>query len=73
MRVHLTDTTLTDDLVQHLQRCECTVHVVAPGVLDVEVRHLPIDPTLRRPELELDSYLRLWAALRKGEAWLVAA
>ncbi len=73
MRVHLTDPANTDGLVQHLRRCECSVQVVAPGVLDVDVRALPIDPKLRQPEVELDSYLRLWAALGKGEAWLVAA
>ena len=73
MHVELTDPEYTDDLVAYLRRCDCTVHVVAPGHLEVEARALPIDPTIRRPELELDSYLRVWGLLRNVEARVVCA
>jgi hypothetical protein len=71
MRVTITDPSYTDDLVEFLRRCECTVGVVSPGVLDVEARALPIDPSLRQPELELDAYLGIWSALRRATASLM--
>jgi hypothetical protein len=71
MRVELTDHVRTDDLVDFLRRCDCTVNVVTAGVLEVEPRELPIDPTLRQPELELDAYLGIWSALRGASATLV--
>jgi hypothetical protein len=40
---------------------------VAAGLLEVEPRDLPIDPTLRQPELELDAYLGIWSALPRRE------
>jgi hypothetical protein len=57
MRIKLSDPVRTDDLVDFLRRCDCTVDVVGAGLLEVEPRELPIDPVLRRPELELDAYL----------------
>ena len=62
MLIKLTDPVRTDDLVHFLRRCDCTVDVVAPGLLEVEPRELSSDPTLRQPELELDAYLGLWSA-----------
>lgn len=64
MRIKLTDPVRTDDLVDFLRRCDCTVNVLAAGLLEAEPRELPIDPTLRQPELELDAYLGIWSALR---------
>jgi hypothetical protein len=70
MRVELTDPAQTDDLVEFLRRCDCTVTLVEPGVLEVDPRDLPIDPALRQPELELDAYLGIWSALRGASASL---
>lgn len=67
MRIKLTDPVRTDDLVDFLRRCDCTVNVLAAGLLEAEPRELPIDPTLRQPELELDAYLGIWSALRRRE------
>lgn len=64
MRIKLTDPVRTDDLVDFLRRCDCTVNVLAAGLLEAEPRELPIDPTLRQPELELNAYLGIWSALR---------
>lgn len=71
MRVEITDVSQTNDLAEFLRRCDCTVEVVAPGVVEVEPRELPIDPALRQPELELDAYLGIWSALRRVRAVLV--
>jgi hypothetical protein len=71
MRIKLSDPVRTDDLVDFLRRCDCTVDVVGAGLLEVEPRELPIDPALRRPELELDAYLGIWSALRGASATLV--
>jgi hypothetical protein len=73
MHIEISDPEYTDDLVAYLRRCDCTVQVVAPGRLHVEARALPVDPALRRPELELDSYLKVWGLLRCVEARVVAA
>jgi hypothetical protein len=70
IRVELTDPAQTDDLVEFLRRCDCTVTVVGPGALEVAPRDLPIDPKLRQPELELDAYLGIWSALRGVSASL---
>jgi hypothetical protein len=71
MRIEVTDPVRTDDLVDFLRRCDCTVNVLAAGLLEVEPRELPIDPALRQPELELDAYLGIWSALRGASATLV--
>jgi hypothetical protein len=71
MRVEVTDHSHTDDLVEFLRRCDCSVEVVAPGFLEVEPRELLIDGALRRPELEVDAYLGIWSALRGAKAFLV--
>jgi hypothetical protein len=68
MRVEVSDPSHTDDLVDFLRRCDCTVEVVAPGVVEVEPHELPIDSNLRQPELELDAYLGIWSALRGASA-----
>ena len=72
MRVEISDPTHTDDLVEFLRRCDCTVQAVGPGVLDVHARELPITDDLRRPELEVDAYLGIWAALRGAHAAVTA-
>jgi hypothetical protein len=71
MRIKLTDPVRTDDLVDFLRRCDCTVNVVTAGLLEAEPRELPIDPSLRQPQLELDAYLGIWSALRGASATLV--
>ena len=68
MRVEITDPAYTDDLVEFLRRCDCMVHVVGEGVLDVRARELPIADYVRRPELEIDAYLGIWSALRGSHA-----
>jgi hypothetical protein len=68
MRVEITDPSYTDDLVQFLRRCDCSVDVVAPGLLEVEPRELPIESSVRQPELELDAYLGIWSVLRGADA-----
>ena len=73
MHVEISDSEYTDDLVAYLRRCDCTVEVVAPGRLHVQARALPIDESIRRPELELDSYLKVWGLLRRVEACVVGA
>jgi hypothetical protein len=72
MRVEVTNPSHTDDLVAFLRRCDCTVEVVAPGLVEVEPRELPIDHALRRPELEVEAYLGIWSALRGARAFLVS-
>lgn len=73
LHVHITDPEYTDDLAAFLRRCECTVRVVGPGLLDADVRPLPISASLRRPELELGSYVSIWCVLRRTDARLAAA
>lgn len=68
MRVELTDPSYADDLVAFLRACDCTVEVLAPTVLDVEPQALAVDASLRRPELEIDTYLGIWSALRRSSA-----
>ena len=68
MRVEITDPAYTDDLVEFLRRCDCTVRTVGPGVLDVHACELPITDYLRRPELEVDAYLGIWSTLRGAHA-----
>lgn len=71
MRVEVTDPTSTDDLVEFLRRCDCIVRVLAPGVLDVEPRALPVERALRRPEVEVEAYLGVWSMLRGASAELM--
>jgi hypothetical protein len=72
MRVEVTNPSHMNDLVEFLPRCDCTVEVVAPGLVEVEPRKLPIDHALRRPELEVDAYLGIWSALRGARAFLIS-
>ena len=72
MRVEVSDSSHTDDLVEFLRRCDCMVDVVAPGVVDVKARELPIDPMLRRPEVEVEAHLGVWSALRAAKAFVVS-
>ena len=71
MRVQIGDPSYADDLSDFLRRCECTVDIVAVGVLDVEPRVLPVDPALRHAQLELDAYLGIWSAMRRTTARVV--
>ena len=71
MHVEISDPEYTDDLAVFLRRCECTVHVVAPGLLEAEPRVLPIDPALRHSRLELDAYVGIWSAIRHTRATVV--
>ena len=47
--------------MEYLERCDCTVGF-RDGDLEARPRQLPLDPRLRHEELELSSFLRVWAA-----------
>lgn len=66
--VEISDPAHTENLVAFLERCDCTVEIVATGVLHVAPRELPIDPSLRQPELEVEAYVGIWSALRSATA-----
>jgi hypothetical protein len=66
--VEISDPAYTEDLIAFLERCDCTVEIVATGLLDVAPRELPIDASLRQPELEVEAYVGIWSALRSATA-----
>jgi hypothetical protein len=65
MKVKIEDSSLLSDLVDYLRRCDCTVGFT-DGALEVRPRQLPVDVDLRYEELELESYLKVFAALHPG-------
>jgi hypothetical protein len=73
MNVEIKDASYTDDLAAFLRCCDCAVERVRPGLLDVEPCELPIDASLRKPELELNSYLKIWSMLQPATATIVGA
>ena len=73
MHVEIDNASYTDALAVFLRSCDCTVEVAGPGLLDVEPHALPIDAEVRRPELELNSYLKIWSALQPASATIVSS
>jgi len=61
VRVRIRDKSRMESLVAYLERCDCTISF-RDGELDVHPRQLPVDSKLRHEELELSSFLRVWAA-----------
>jgi hypothetical protein len=68
VHVEIENPSYTRDLADFLRRCECTVDVVSPGLVEVEPRALPVDPSIRRSRVELDAYLGIWSAMRQTRA-----
>jgi hypothetical protein len=61
VRVRIRDRSQLGSLVDYLKRCDCTLSF-RDGELEVRPRQLPVDRRLRHEELELSSFLRVWAA-----------
>jgi len=71
VRIEVDNPSYTRDLADFLRRCDCTVGVVSPGVIEAEPRALPIDPAVRRSRVELEAYLGVWSAMGQTRADVV--
>ncbi len=63
MRIQLSDTTLTNELVDFFRRRECRVEPLDGDVIEVEA-HPTLGP--KQARLELDLLLRVWQSLHPG-------
>jgi hypothetical protein len=63
VRIHLSDPTLTEELVEFFRRRECRARRIDEDVVEVEAH-----PTLsaEKARLELDLLLRVWQSLHPG-------
>ncbi|MFY9578067.1 MAG: hypothetical protein WAQ33_01970 [Gaiellaceae bacterium] len=64
MRILVSDSNVVDDLREYLRRCDCTVELRGPTVLEAAPPGRDVEPVYLR--MELDAYLRVWRTMHPG-------